>query len=430
MNGAFTFLKPKMFDTDKSQSYLFGWDYKSSTGYSFKDVLASTSVDAVGGHSKEFKQSGDIEIVNSSQNAQDVSVWIDISSVNAGSTHFSFNKTLKVGANNLAMFKMTDVPVDSFRYNGANDTNYILSVTALVNGDIVDKESILFNIASEEIVLNSVSPSSGAPGTEIKLTGYGFGTTVGRGIVEFNGVKADKIVSWKDDEIKVRVPDKATTGDIIIKRDEVKSNGKAFTVSQDQIMTGSYDYSDFLITGHSEWQVRGRSLWTDYNTYDFFVYPYYDMDINYPSSFTITYSAELKKKSDRVDNSDGSYTMIYYSNPVLRAFSDEDMTFIEGDFDHSYAQQGSTVQADFTFSGWWQYYSLKFVYDVPYDLFTYNAKDELISSNPGQKSYYHQIVSITVHSYVRPSGKITANQNPFPTETDRLLKIPPKNVAR
>jgi hypothetical protein len=379
-----------------------------------------------------LNQSGDIEIVNSSQNAQNVSIWIDISSVNAGSTHFSYNKTINVGPNSLTLFKMNDVYVDSFRYNGASATGYILSVTALAGGNITDKESILFNIDSEEIVLNTIAPSSGSIGSEVKLTGYGFGTTQGSGYVEFNGVKAVKITSWKDNEIKVIVPVNTTTGNIIVTRDEVKSNAKIFTISANQTMTGSYDYSDNLITAHSEWQVTGRSMWTDYGTYDFFVYPYYDMDINNASSFTITYSVSLVKNSLRVDNNDGGYTMFYYHDPVMKPLiEDNDIVFIEGDFPHSFSQSDNTISADVTFDEWAQYYGISLVFDVPYDQYTYNSKDELINSNLGQKSVYHKILGLVTHSYVRSSGAKNASQKiPFPTETDRLLKIAPKKPVR
>lgn len=54
--------------------------------------------------------------------------------------------------------------------------------------------------------ITSISPSSGAVGTEVTLTGTEFGSFRGSSSVSFGGTQATEYVSWSDTEIKVRVP--------------------------------------------------------------------------------------------------------------------------------------------------------------------------------------------------------------------------------
>ena len=65
-------------------------------------------------------------------------------------------------------------------------------------------------------VITNVSPGSDyAEHDDITITGSRFETAQGTSAVTFNGVEADTYVSWSDTEVVVKVPDDATTGDVV-----------------------------------------------------------------------------------------------------------------------------------------------------------------------------------------------------------------------
>lgn len=77
--------------------------------------------------------------------------------------------------------------------------------------------------------LNAISPSQGAPGTNVTLSGVRFGSTAGS--VSFSGVSAP-IVAWSDQQIQVRVPNGASSGAVYVQTVNGTSNGRSFTVLQ------------------------------------------------------------------------------------------------------------------------------------------------------------------------------------------------------
>jgi hypothetical protein len=78
--------------------------------------------------------------------------------------------------------------------------------------------------------LTSLSPTSGALGASVTITGTGFGTTQGSSTVQFNGTSATTITSWSATSIKASVPTGATTGNVVVTVGGMASNGKSFTV--------------------------------------------------------------------------------------------------------------------------------------------------------------------------------------------------------
>jgi hypothetical protein len=374
MNGAFEMIKPKMGDADASQMFRFGWDNRTAGGYAFVNTGGNAPAESLPGHTKELKRAGDIEIVNSSRTeSRSVSVWVDISSVGAGSSHFSYQESVALGPNSTGLLKMNTVPVDSFRYNAKQAVDYRLTVSALVNSQKIDEAVINFTLEPEEIILASLAPNSGPAGSVVTLAGTGFGTCRSRSSVQFNGLEAKEILSWKDTEIKIKVPAGAATGNVVVIRDEMESNGVKFTVSNEQKMGDTYVYTDDLIRATTTWEVTGTGLWTDYGTYSFFVLPRYDMEINAKGSMRVTFAAELVKKESRSDGANGDYTIISYHDPVL----DTDAINMKGEFNKSYSLQGQTFTAEFTFNDWGQYFSFENKYFVPYDLRTYD-KDGIL----------------------------------------------------
>jgi hypothetical protein len=77
--------------------------------------------------------------------------------------------------------------------------------------------------------ISSLSPTSGAVGASVTISGSGFGSTQGSGTVKFNG-KTATVASWSASSIVAIVPTGATTGNVVVTVSGVASNGKKFTV--------------------------------------------------------------------------------------------------------------------------------------------------------------------------------------------------------
>ena len=78
--------------------------------------------------------------------------------------------------------------------------------------------------------ITSLSPTSGAVGASVTITGTNFGATQGTSTVKFNTTTATTITSWSTTSIVAKVPTGATTGNVVVHASGVDSNGKAFTV--------------------------------------------------------------------------------------------------------------------------------------------------------------------------------------------------------
>ena len=78
--------------------------------------------------------------------------------------------------------------------------------------------------------ITSLSPTSGAWGASVTITGTSFGPTVVSSIVAFNGTRATT-TSWSDTSIAVPVPSGATSGNVVVIVGGVVSNGVYFTVT-------------------------------------------------------------------------------------------------------------------------------------------------------------------------------------------------------
>lgn len=86
-----------------------------------------------------------------------------------------------------------------------------------------------FIVTTSSPYIDRLSPSSGAPGTLLTITGSQFGATQGQGVT-FNGI-ATLVSSWSDTSIAVRVPAGASTGGVTVTNgSNVTSNAVNFTV--------------------------------------------------------------------------------------------------------------------------------------------------------------------------------------------------------
>src|SRR5207253_9061566 len=77
--------------------------------------------------------------------------------------------------------------------------------------------------------ISSLSPTSGAVGTSVTITGTNFGASQGTSTVTFNGTSATP-TSWSATSIVVPVPSGGTTGNVVVTVSGQASNGVAFNV--------------------------------------------------------------------------------------------------------------------------------------------------------------------------------------------------------
>jgi len=93
----------------------------------------------------------------------------------------------------------------------------------------VDSNGVSFTVVPPPSI-TSLSPSSGAAGTSITITGSDFGATQGPSTVNFNGTLATPS-TWSATSIVAPAPNGATSGPVVVHASGVDSNGVNFTVA-------------------------------------------------------------------------------------------------------------------------------------------------------------------------------------------------------
>jgi RHS repeat-associated protein len=78
-------------------------------------------------------------------------------------------------------------------------------------------------------LISGITPSAGAIGTSVSITGTGFGAALNASTVAFNGFVAAP-TSWSDTQIVIPVPSGATTGNVVVTANGAAGNGVSFTV--------------------------------------------------------------------------------------------------------------------------------------------------------------------------------------------------------
>ena len=108
---------------------------------------------------------------------------------------------------------------------GATSGNVVVSVGGINSNGVPYTVTPGPNVAS-------VSPTSGAVGASVTITGAGFGATQGSSTITFNGVPAAPTpANWSDTSIVAPVPTGATTGNVVVTVGGIASNGVPFTVN-------------------------------------------------------------------------------------------------------------------------------------------------------------------------------------------------------
>lgn len=127
-------------------------------------------------------------------------------------SHVSFN-----GTEVTQFVKYSDKRIVVKVPEGATSGNVTLKIN---NTELVTEDAFTVKEPEPEVtelLVTGFSPMEGYAFNEVTISGYNFGASVNGVTIKFNGVEADEIVSVSDREIKVIVPDDATTGPITVK---------------------------------------------------------------------------------------------------------------------------------------------------------------------------------------------------------------------
>jgi IPT/TIG domain len=112
------------------------------------------------------------------------------------------------------------VPVPS----GAATGNVVVTVAG------TSSNGMAFTLTQPAPAISSLTPTSGAVGAVVAITGTNFGATQGTSTVTFNGAAAT-VTSWSATSIATTVPAVATTGNVVVTVGGQASNGVTFTVN-------------------------------------------------------------------------------------------------------------------------------------------------------------------------------------------------------
>jgi len=108
-----------------------------------------------------------------------------------------------------------------------------LAVT--LNG--VPSNTVQFTVIGSPTI-SGISPSSGAVGSTVTISGSGFGSTQSDSYATFDGVTAT-VLSWSDSSITAVVPSDASTGPVTVDVAGIEGDGPPFSVTSALVLTDS-----------------------------------------------------------------------------------------------------------------------------------------------------------------------------------------------
>lgn len=225
------------------------------TGATTGNVVVSVSGVVSNGVSFAVLPAPSITSLSTSTGAVGTSVTITGTNFGAtqGTSTVTFNGTAATptswGASSIT------VPVPT----GATTGNVVVTVSGVVSN------GVSFTVLPTPSIA-SLSPTSGAVGTSVTITGANFGATQGASTVTFGGT-AGTPTSWSATSIAVTVPAGATTGNVVVTFSGVASNGVNFTVLPAPIITSLSSTSGAVgvpitITGTNFGATQGNSTVT------------------------------------------------------------------------------------------------------------------------------------------------------------------------
>jgi hypothetical protein len=181
-------------------------------------VVHASGVDSAG---KAFTVVAAPSITSLSPTSGAVGASVTIAGSNFGSTQgtstVKFNGTIATITSWAAGSIVTKVPT------GATTGNVVVHASG------VDSNGSAFTVLPTPSI-SSLSPTSGAVGASVTITGTNFGSTQGTSTVKFNGTTATTVTTWTATSIVAIVPTGATTGSVVVTVSGVASTGVTFTV--------------------------------------------------------------------------------------------------------------------------------------------------------------------------------------------------------
>ncbi len=179
-------------------------------------------VNGVASNGKTFTVTGALTITAISPTSGPEGTLVTVTGTNFGATQGT--STLKFNGLVTAVTTWSNTQITVAVPKGATTGN----VAVLVNK--VASNGKTFTVTGA-LTITSISPTSGAVGATVTITGTNFGATQGTSTVKFNGKLVATYVSWSSSSIKVLVPSGATSGPLVVLVNKVASNGITFTVN-------------------------------------------------------------------------------------------------------------------------------------------------------------------------------------------------------
>jgi hypothetical protein len=161
-------------------------------------------------------------ITNTSPNSGAVGVPLTVLGTNFGNSQAA--STVKFNGTTATATAWSDTSISTTVPVGATTGNVVVTV----NGSA--SNGVLFTVLPTPNII-SLSPTSGAIGALVTITGTNFGSTRGSSTASFNGAAATSYTSWNATTIKATVPAGATTGNVVVTVNGVSSNGVLFTIT-------------------------------------------------------------------------------------------------------------------------------------------------------------------------------------------------------
>ncbi len=127
------------------------------------------------------------------------------------------------------------VGVNLTAISSSNTFKVELDIEGTVNGNFDSQVGIPVPAAT----ITSLSPSTGAVGAVISISGTNFGASKGQSTVTFANAKTASPTSWSSTQIVAAVPAGAITGNVAVTVGGKASNGKSFAVVPAPTMTGA-----------------------------------------------------------------------------------------------------------------------------------------------------------------------------------------------
>jgi RHS repeat-associated protein len=132
------------------------------------------------------------------------------------------------------------------------------TATATVNG--YTSNGVTLTVV-DPLSITSISPTAGAIGSTVTITGDGFGATQSDSAITFNGTTATGIVSWSNTSISVSVPIGASTGPVTVEVAGITVVGPSYEISNSTMLSDSLGntttYSTVMVGG--KWYVASST---------------------------------------------------------------------------------------------------------------------------------------------------------------------------